>query len=77
MLAAVFVETQTQNKMRIEIIKGSKEQELKFELIKEIIEKLDDLYDDLTYDKDEKEIEMIKNQIKVREQLLERLSNGS
>ena len=63
--------------MRIEIIKGSKEQELKFELIKEVIEKLDDLYDDLTYDKDEKEIEMIKSQIKVREQLLERLSNGS
>lgn len=60
--------------MRIEIIKGSKEQELKFELIKEVVEKLDDLYDDLTNDKDEKEIEMIKSQIKVREELLIRLS---
>ena len=64
--------------MRIEIIKGSKEQELKFELIKEVVEKLDDLYDDLTYEKNEKEIEMIKSQIKVREELLVRLSsNGS
>jgi len=55
--------------MRIEIIKGSK----KVELIENLIEKLDDLYDDLIYDTDEKSIECIKSQIKIREDLLNKL----
>ena len=63
--------------MRIEIIKGNKEQELKYELIKEIVDTLDDLYDDLTYDKDEIEMGMSSSQIKMREKLLWNLSNGS
>jgi len=34
---------------------------------------LDDLYDDLIYDTDEKSIECIKSQIKIREDLLNKL----
>lgn len=62
--------------MKIEIIRGNKDQELKFDLIKELIEKIDDLYDDLTYDISDKEIGKIKSQIKVREELLVRLSSN-
>jgi len=60
--------------MKIEIIKGNKEHELKYDLIKKLVEKLYSLYDDLTYDNDEKEIESIKNQIKITEQVLNKLT---
>lgn len=43
--------------------------------ISEIKEELDDLYDDLTYDNDEKEIIAIKAKITLRENLLKELLN--
>lgn len=43
--------------------------------ISEIKEELDDLYDDLTYDNDEKEIIAIKQKITLRENLLKELLN--
>ena len=52
--------------MIFEIVKSNK----KVELAKELIDKLDDLYDDLTYDNDEKETESIKAKIKLREEML-------
>ncbi len=57
--------------MRFEIIKKS----AKVGLIENIISSLDDLYDDLTYDNDEKEIECIKAKIKIREDILNNLNN--
>ena len=47
----------------------------KIELAKEIIDKLDSLYDDLTYDNGEKEIECIKAKIKFREEMLKQLGS--
>ena len=47
----------------------------KVELVRELIDKLDDLYDDLTYDNEEKEIECIKAKIKLREELLKQLGS--
>lgn len=41
--------------------------------MRELIDKLDDLYDDLTYENKEKEIECIKAKIKLREELLKQL----
>ena len=58
--------------MIFEIIK-SKKKVGKVELVRELIDKLDDLYDDLTYDNEEKEIECIKAKIKLREELLKQL----
>jgi len=55
--------------MKFEIIKKSAE----VGLIENIISSLDDLYDDLTYDNDEKEIECIKSKIKIREDILNNL----
>jgi hypothetical protein len=55
--------------MKFEIVKNNK----KVELVKELIDKLDDLYNDLTYDEDEKEIECIKSKIKIREEMLKQL----
>lgn len=55
--------------MKIEIVRGNK----KVELVKELINQLDGLYDDLTYDNDEREIECIKSKIKIREELLKQL----
>ena len=55
--------------MKFEIIKKSAE----VGLIENIISSLDDLYDDLTYDNDEKEIECIKSKIKIREEILNNL----
>lgn len=43
--------------------------------ISEIKEELDDLYDDLTYDNDEKEIIAIKAKITLRENLIKELLN--
>lgn len=57
--------------MKFEIVKSNK----KVELVKELIDKLDDLYDDLTYDNDEKETECIKAKIKLREELLKQLGS--
>ena len=57
--------------MIFEIIKTNK----KVELVKELIHKLDDLYDDLTYDNNEKEIECIKAKIKLREEVLRQLGS--
>ena len=57
--------------MIFEIIKTNK----KVELVKELIHKLDDLYDDLTYDNNEKEIECIKAKIKLREEMLKQLGS--
>jgi hypothetical protein len=57
--------------MIFEIVKSNK----KVELAKELIDKLDYLYDDLTYDNDEKEIECIKAKIKLREELLKQLGS--
>jgi hypothetical protein len=55
--------------MRFEIIRKNE----KVELVKLIIDSLDDLYDNLTYDEDEKEIECIKSKIKIREEMLRQL----
>jgi hypothetical protein len=60
--------------MIFEIIK-SKKKVGKVELVRELIDKLDDLYDDLTYDNEEKEIECIKAKIKLREELLKQLGS--
>jgi hypothetical protein len=60
--------------MIFEIIKGKKKVG-KVELVRELIDKLDDLYDDLTYDNEEKEIECIKAKIKLREELLKQLGS--
>jgi hypothetical protein len=57
--------------MKFEIVKNND----KVELVKELIDKLDDLYNDLTYDEDEKEIECIKSKIKIREEMLKQLGN--
>ena len=57
--------------MIFEIIKTNK----KVELVKELIHKLDDLYNDLTYDNNEKEIECIKAKIKLREEMLRQLGS--
>ena len=58
--------------MIFEIVKSNK----KVELAKELIDKLDDLYDDLTYDNnDEKETECIKAKIKLREEMLKQLGS--
>ena len=57
--------------MIFEIVKSNK----KVELAKELIEKLDVLYDDLTYDNDEKETESIKAKIKLREEMLKQLGS--
>ena len=55
--------------MKFEIIRKNE----KVELVKLIIDSLDDLYDNLTYDEDEKEIECIKSKIKIREEMLRQL----
>ena len=57
--------------MKFEIVKSNK----KVGLAKELIDKLDDLYDDLTYDNDEKETECIKAKIKIREETLKQLGS--
>jgi hypothetical protein len=55
--------------MRFEIVRINK----KVELVRGLIDELDDLYNDLTYDEDEKEIECIKSKIKIREEMLRQL----
>ena len=60
--------------MIFEIVK-SNQKVGKLELVRELIDKLDDLYDDLTYDNEEKEIECIKAKIKLREELLKQLGS--
>lgn len=60
--------------MIFEIVKSNKKVG-KLELVRELIDKLDDLYDDLTYDNEEKEIECIKAKIKLREELLKQLGS--
>ena len=57
--------------MIFKIVKSNK----KLELAEKLIDKLDDLYDDLTYDNEEKEIECIKAKIKLREELLKQLGS--
>lgn len=51
--------------MKFELIRKNE----KVELVKSIIDSLDDLYDDLTYDEDEKEVECIKSKIKIQKLL--------
>ena len=55
--------------MKFELIRKNE----KVELVKLIIDSLDDLYDDLTYDENEKEVECIKSKIKIREEMLRQL----
>jgi uncharacterized membrane-anchored protein YjiN (DUF445 family) len=57
--------------MKFELIRKNE----KVELVKQIINSLDDLYDDLTYDENEKEVECIKSKIKVREEMLKQLGS--
>jgi len=57
--------------MIFKIVKSNK----KVELAKKLIDKLDDLYDELTYDNEEKEKECIKAKIKLREELLKQLGS--
>lgn len=57
--------------MKIEIVKSNK----KVEFAKELIDKLDDLYDELTYENPEKEVECIKAKIKLREEMLKQLGS--
>ena len=69
--AIAYTLCQAQLFMKFEIVKSNK----KVELAKELIDKLDDLYDDLTYDNDEKETECIKAKIKIREEMLKQLGS--
>ena len=69
--AIAYTLCQAQLFMIFEIVKSNK----KVELAKELIDKLDDLYDDLTYDNDEKETECIKAKIKLREEMLKQLGS--
>jgi hypothetical protein len=57
--------------MKFEIVKTNK----KVDLVEKLIDKLDDLYDDLTYGNDEKETECIKSKIKIREEMLKQLGS--
>jgi hypothetical protein len=57
--------------MKFELIRKNE----KVELVKLIIDSLDDLYDDLTYDENEKEVECIKSKIKIREEMLKQLGS--
>jgi hypothetical protein len=57
--------------MKIEIVKTNK----KVDLVEKLIDKLDVLYDELTYDNDEKETECIKAKIKIREEMLKQLGS--
>ena len=57
--------------MTIEFIKSTKDR--KMELVERLVDKLDDLYDDLTYDNDEKETVCIKAKIKLREETIKQL----
>jgi acyl-CoA synthetase (NDP forming) len=54
--------------MKIRIGKSAK-----VSLIENIISSLDDLYDELSYDNNEKEIECIKSKIKIREDFLNKI----
>lgn len=55
--------------MKFEIVRTNK----KVELVENLIKQLDYLYDDLSYENDEKEIECIKAKIKIREEMLKQL----
>jgi hypothetical protein len=55
--------------MKFEIVRKNE----KVELAKLIIDSLDRLYDDLTWDNNETEIECIKSKIKIREEMLRQL----
>ena len=57
--------------MKIEFIKSTKDR--KIELVERLVDKLDDLYDDLTYDNDEKELACINRKIKLREETIKQL----
>lgn len=57
--------------MKFEIVKSNK----KVDLAKELIDKLDDLYNDLTYDNNEKQTVCIKAKIKLREEMLKQLGS--
>lgn len=55
--------------MKIFIHKNDK----KVELVENLVRELDDLYDELTYDVEEKELVCIKSKITIRRELLNRL----
>ena len=55
--------------MEFKIIRSNK----KVELVETLIKELDDLFDDLTYDNDEKEVQCIKNKIKIRKKMIKQL----
>ena len=55
--------------MKFEIIKNSQT----IKLVEKLIDELDNLYDDLTYDNDDAEIQCIKSKIKIREEMLKQL----
>lgn len=57
--------------MKFELIRKNE----KVELVKLIIDSLDELYNDLTYDENEKEVECIKSKIKIREEMLKQLGS--
>lgn len=56
-------------------IRGHKEEKIddKTKLVRDVLEELDDLRDDLTYDNSPEEKEAIVNKIKDREKILEKL----
>jgi prephenate dehydrogenase len=56
--------------MKFEIIKSNK----KIELFDKLITQLDDLYEDLTYENNEKELESINRKIKIREDIIKSLN---
>ena len=69
--AIAYTLCQAQLFMKFEIVKTNK----KVDLVEKLIDELDDLYDDLTYDNDEKETECIKAKIKIREEMLKQLGS--
>lgn len=57
--------------MNITITKNTKKS--KYSLISDILLDLDELYDDLTYDNNEKETDCINSKIKIKEEVLRNL----
>jgi hypothetical protein len=55
--------------MKFKLIRSNK----KVELVEKLIDNLDELYEQLTYDVDEKEIICIKSKIKIREEVIKQL----
>lgn len=59
--------------MLIKIVRKNSQDDQKYKFLREIVEKLDDLYDDLSYELNEDELVCVKSKIALREKILEKL----